>query len=524
MAVMDPKQWLLKHVEKVVLVAALGVLCWSLYAYPPWAAKNPLVDAINRNVKGIQDRQKVEYTADAETKDPNKKVPPGINPVQDYVAVVEKTVGQPWSDANEVTPYDSRWVIFEDDIGGHWTPVAPAPVGVEAPTQVLAKAEKNRVIVIFKIDDRVQQRACEESRVREYGKGLPFYQVIITRESVSGHEAPVELNKGVNWLPTGLGKRYGEPAEAVGGGALLDGPGPWHMEEGVVVFSQRARPPDVGDEQRREEERRRVEEELRRQQEQEKKRRDAEKTGVKPPVGTGTTPGPKPITGGPKPPKTVTPGTEERYYWFVDNDVETEGKYKYTVTIVVKNPVYKSPAYTDSDKVPPLLSSTAAVSNVVEIAPFKEWYFTGGVPATEQAMCVVRVLTAQERKLDNAAVLALVAQIKQGETGATGTEPAGEWVKERFSVKPGEEVGVVKSTKLADGQAVDVDFATGGEVILMSQGFQVSEGEQNKLIQAPDGTLQRVKVVTRTVVPRLEITVMDRKGNVYRKWQETVKD
>ena len=509
---MNPKQLLLEHVEKVVLVLAVGVLIWAVWAYPPWVEPNPLADRIGKDMSAITERKKVEYTDDLDlaAKDPNKHVPPGVERVRDYVWMIEKSIQQPWSNPQEVTKYDPTWVIFEDDIGTPWKKVVPQPPVVLGPTEVLAKAEKNRVIVIFKLDQAPQRRILAETRVREYERGLPFEQVIITRQNMSGNEPPEQLtNKG--WLPTGIGRMYGAPSDTGGGGSRLDEPMPWGNTGNVVMFSQR----EVA---QMDPERRRFEEELRRQGE----------TGGRPaptaPVAPVTPTVPPRRGGRPGPTgadKTVVMGADEQYFWFVDNDVETEGKYKYMVTLVVKNPAYKSPAYERADTVPEFITSTATSSGEVAVVPFKEWHFSGGAQATEQAWCVVRVLTTEERKLDNAAVLALVAQMKQG---VAVTETPGEWVKERFPVKPGEEVGGLKTVKLAGGQTVEVDFSTGIQSVLVSEGFQVTEDERTRLQPGADGKLEQVKVVMRTVVPKLEITVMDRKGNVYRKWQETVRD
>ena len=136
----------------------------------------------------------------------------------------------------------------------------------------------------------------------------------------------------------------------------------------------------------------------------------------------------------------------------------------------------------------------------------------------------MRVLTSVQRELDRAAVVALAQQIRAG-GDVPVNEPTGVWVKERFRVRPGQEIGGKKSVTLNTGQTVDVDFATGVYVVAISEGIQVVEDTRNNLVQDPvTGDFVRVEILQRSVKPKLKITVVDRKGHTYSRWQAVVRD
>jgi len=498
MAVMDPKQLLLKHVEKVVLLLALVVLLWAVYSYPPWSGVIEEEQKIADDLKAIRGHQELVWKPEA--KDSGDRVPPGVEKVPDYLEKIKESVREPWGQAEEVEPFPQKAFIFED-ARMQWQEEAPPAPTVLPPVEVLAKAEKSRVVVIFKIDHKMQRMLLQGTNVPLYAEGLPFEKIIVKRENVDTGQVEVRGEDG-QWKPEGLPRLYGGASSVPGGGAMLDRPDAWGEGANVVMFSQRKGGDDA----------QRLEEELRAQQERDKR------------ATPGPTPAPKPAPRRGGAPAAVGPvvTSDEQYLWYVDT-VETEGKYRYSVTIVVRNPVYKSSAYKGTDVVPEFVSSTPKESNVVEIAPFREWHFTGGAPNLEQGWAVVKVQTVQERKLDAAAILRMVADMKQG-TGGVNTDPAGEWVKDRFSVRPGEEIGSAKSVRLGNGQSAEVDFSTGIQAVVIGEGFQVVEDQRVRLVMGADGTMERVTVVIRNVVPKLSMVVMDRKGNVSRRWQETLRE
>ncbi len=536
MAAIDPKQMLLKHIEKVVMLLACVVLTLTVWSYPPWHPDIDQAREINKHLEEIGTRELVEYTADPELAKQNKnlELPPGIDKVPNYVGMIDELVRKPWPDKKGITELDLMKAIFVDvnmKPIGPWQ-VAPFPPRMlpVPPGGVLAKGAKGRVVVIFRIDQQAQRRVLEDTGVLEYtDKGLPFHSIIIKRRDVTTGETRTISKE----FPEGFPKYYGPPEDMPFvparplGGAALDGPAHWRSTDHVVIYAQRNPPPprdriDPAEaDQRREEERRaRFEEELRRRQE-ELRRRQEEKT---PRTGTETR-RPKPRSGTkrprPAPGRKPGPGLGNRYFWFVDN-VDTEGTYEYSVTLTVKNPVHGLKKFKDAKKRPGLLTSEATTSNIVKIASFKEWYFSGGAPASEQAWCVVRVLTSEERKLDGAAVENIVREIRAGGVGVGKQldEPAGEWATQRFEVRPGEEIGRRKIVSLPSGERRMVDFSTGVQMVALSEDYDAVEVSGSRLVQK-DGALVRQEVLRRSVVPKLKITVVDRKGKTYSRWRET---
>lgn len=528
MAAIDPKQMLLKHIEKIVLLLACVVLALTVWSYPPWHPDINEAEEINKHLGEIGKRKLIEYTADpvAAKQNKNLELPPGINKVPDYVGMIDELIRKPWPDKKSITELDLMRPVFADvnmKPTGPWQEAPHPPRMLPVPPgDVLAKGAKGRVVVVFRIDQLSQRRVLEDTGIPEYtDKGLPFHSIIIRRRDVTtGEERTISTE-----FPDGFPKYYGPSGDmpfvparpSPSEGSALDGPVHWRSSADVVIYAQRrpARPRDGGLDPA-EREQRRFEEELRNRQE-EKRRRPATRT---------RRPRPRPSVPRPVAERRISdtkPGSApaNRWFWFVDN-VDTEGTYEYSVILTVENPVFGAKKFKNWKKRPPLLVSEATTSNTVKIASFKEWYFSGGAPAEERAWCVVRVLTSEEKKLDGAAVENIVRDIRAGGVGVGKLdEPAGEWATQRFEVRPGEEIGHKKTVRLPSGERRMVDFSTGVQVIAISEDYQVVEVERTRLVQKGE-KLERQQVLSRSVVPtRLKITVVDRKGKTYSRWQKT---
>lgn len=575
MAAIDPKQLALRHIEKVVLVVAIGWLAWVVLSAPPWQRGIPERSAIQTHVAELQEKMQMTYTPDPAEVIPDKvALPPGVGAVPDFAAQVQAKIDRPVA-PDLAGPVRDDLVVFVNTKAGprqHLKQV-PAPSKVLAAAQVMAATDKGSAVVIFSLNQDSERRALEEPNVPEFLGGLTFTEVQIIRRDLTTKEERVVTPD--NWMPKNLPALYGPPPGwtftparplRTRGGR----PQAWLDDGKVVFYSQRTGQPGADEETRRRQAMqqmdRQMQEDMRRRREQaaaEAARRKAAleaarlraegqenqpqpPTPPRPPIVSPVPPRPSPYT--PQPPRPgyqppvgpTSPGvgpTVNEYYYFVDESVDADGQYEYLVILTVKNALYNSPNYVDTDKLPQELSSPKSQpSNVVRIESFKKWYFTGGAASNEQAICKVRVFVGAETKLDDAAILRMVDELKTksqtaaapgdssaaattGGTWAAAPSREGEWVEASFPVRLGEEIGEKREVTVA-GEKRTVDFSTGMQVVSLTEESQVVEEEHTNLVAGPGGKVNRVKVVVRKVYPKMKLTIMDRNGKVSGRWVE----
>ncbi|KPL02489.1 MAG: hypothetical protein AMK75_02740 [Planctomycetes bacterium SM23_65] len=533
--VRDPKQFLLLHVEKVVLLVMILLVVLVIYVYQPWSIEVPERNDILNQLKEGQTRTGGSHWPPAGKDKDQFEVP-------DYVGRVNTVYRVPWpegraptvrpaQDGGKFVDMPKKWRIIRD------TPPTEPPV--LAPTAVYAQADKGQVVVLFYIDDRSQQRKIEATGVQEYQDGLEYDHIEIWRiDKSTGEKVLITPPK---WRPKDLPLKYGAPITSTGTLGLRSRS---VFAEPVYFFAQE-RPPDAGkleDEYRRrmeEEMRRRMadekrrEEELRRRLEDERRRREeANRRGTTPPAG-------KPPARIPRRTPLRTPGTTPRrrfpevtttpagWHYFLDQKVDPDARYEYIIRIVCKNPVYGSPQY--EQKVAELVESPPAGYLLDKpIAPFKRWYFTGGstLEGHETGTFRVRVFVGGQREITDREISLMVAELKgddksKKKTTAEVTESEGTWVEHNFRIYPGEVIGRAEGKEI-NGEKREVDFGTGCTLVSVRSDVKVDEEPRTSTVRDKDGNIKTIVHLRRVVYPqKLRVAYVDRKGNLRTRWEET---
>ncbi len=536
----DPKQFLLMHVEKFVLVVMGLLLVAVLFLYAPWdievKQKSQIRDRLQDGLREMNDT----------------KFPP-IFVVEQYTEKINELYQTPWLTQRAPALLQPNWPIFWNlPRKGVWkerAPEAPAVVGVKA---VYAKADRGQAVIVFQIDDMAERRLLGDTAIQDYQNGLEFERIEIYRVDRGANEKPVRITPD-NWKPEGLPARYGAPlgsSEVGAAGDVFDVP--------VYIYAQ-ARPPmppgpygggmTPEERQRLEDQRRRMEEEMRRRIEEDRRREEERRRGKidttkptptpspTPRRPTTTTPTPTPVPRpGPVRPVRTTPETATKapggWYYFVDQNVDPDGRYEYNVVIVCRNPVYQQ--YKDTrEGVREFVSSepvSTPPSAVIRVESYKRWYFQGGTHSdqVELGTFKVRNFVGGRRDFTPEEIAAIVAELSgtadtsktsKSRTAVKTTEPEGLWVEAGFTVRPGEEIGG-KTMVNVGGEKREVDFSTGCYVVSVRNDVQVTEDARPMSVAGPDGTLKTETRINRMVIPKLRLAYMDKKGALRTKWQE----
>ncbi|HUW55563.1 MAG TPA: hypothetical protein VMZ92_02935 [Planctomycetota bacterium] len=525
----DPKQFLLMHVEKVVLVVMLILLLLVIYVYKPWSIEIPETNEIRRQ---LEDGQMLVDR-------PVWKLPE----VPDYVAKTSGIIRVPWTGDTTpptVLPYSKPVFVDLMRKGTIWREQAPDAPPILPPAAVYAKADKGQVVVVFQIDDQSQRRKLEGTAVQEYQEGLEYDHIEIWRiDKTTGERIQITP---ADWRPKELPARYGAPATVYGTPTFA----PRSMfGEPVYLFAQN-RPPDPRkmeedlrrqmeeDMRRRMEEEKQRQDELRRRLEEDRRRRMGETPTETPTRRTPTRRTPTVTT--PQPPMrrptriTRTPVlvvAPTGWYYFIDQKVDPDAQYEYAIIISCKNPVFGSPRYTGAaEKVVPVVrSAPATVLADKKIASFKRWYFQGGTVSEQLEMGTfkVRVFVGGRREITMDEINVIVAELS-GTAGtkksATPPEPEGIWVEHNFTVRPGEVIGKMVNKPVGDDKR-DIEFGTGCTLVSIMNDVKVVEEPYTVTRPGPDGKFQTVQLLRRVVFPqKLRIAYVDRKGKLMTRWQE----
>ena len=517
--VRDPRQFLLLHVEKVVLVVMLILLLLVIYVYKPWSIEVPEKSEILRQL----DDGKVLVDK-----------PVWVIPeVDDYVGKTNSIIRVPWPDSQGPAVLPRSKVVFEDlKKGTIWREQDPDPPPVLPAAAVYAKADKGQVVVVFQIDDQSQRRKLEGTTVQEYQEGLEYDRIEIRRIDTSTGEKV--LITPPDWHPRNLPVRYGAPA------SLYGTPGPTsrlRFDDPVYTFAQRRGAEDPrrmqedlrrrmeAEMRRKMEDERRREEDLRRRLEEERARRTGEPTTPprtrRPTTPTRRSPTVRRPTRRTRGPVVVTAPTG--WYYFIDQKVDPDAQYEYEVVIFCKNPAYGSTRY--SGRVVAMVQSPPAkVLADKRIASFKQWYFQGGTVSARMEMGTfkVRVFVGGRRDITMDEINAIVAELSGGKVKKTAVtpEPEGIWVEHSFTVRPGEVIGDLVSKTVGEDKR-DIEFGTGCTLVSVMNDVKVVEEPYTVTRPGPDGKFQTVKLLRRVVFPqKLRIAYVDRKGNLKTRWQE----
>ena len=544
----DPKQFLLLHVEKAVFFVMAGLLVLVIWIFPPWDIS---VDEKDKILGHVSDLKKYRIS-DEETPDP--KADP-------FLQEITNRINTPWGPRN--MPFGDDWVtdiprplpdnrrIFEDRVDGGGDPIAPPP-HVVSPSAVYAVADKGQAVIVFVLDDAAQRRALGASEVLGYAEnGLPFDHIEIYRvDEVTGEREEV-TPKTKDWLPPGLPARYGAPI-ATEGGARLDGFGP-----AVYVWSQRrgGRASDAERELReraasereardRENERnqrerdRMMRERAAREAEARRRRRANERKDPRrkpdlrkrPPRIIRRT-GPKILVKRVAQEQTVPSLAEHaklgRFY-FVDKNVTPDRRFLYEVVIICQNPLFKK----SKPLVEPLAYSEACRSKrELEVPSFTRWFFQSGTASgnIRYARCTVRRFVGGRKDINLEEIDRIIQKLVAGDEptktpkkGALPENIEGMWIEETFKVMPGEEIGGDKLVKLPGGKDPKlIEFGTKCFLVNLDEDFVVIEKPRWKTIKTKDG-VKRIKVLSRHVSRKMRIQYLDPEGRLKTRVQQRI--
>ncbi len=536
----DPRQLLLMHVEKIVLVVMGALLIVVLWFYQPWSVE------VRENQK-IKDLLTQGLDLRAKKDSPwTPEVPPAL----DCISGPNGLYPRPWQNDPAPSLLPPNWPIFWNLPKNRvWKAQAPAPPTVVPVTAVYAKADRGQAVIVFQLDDMAQRRALETTGVTDYQNGLEVERVEVWRIDRNTRQKTRITPDG--WLPADLPPRYGGPAPTskAAPADLFGIP--------VYTYAQGMQPdPRAEDEMRRrmqEEMRKRMEEEMRRRRDEEKKmeerrrkededrlKRELEGSGPRPTppprtprTTTPRTPAPRtpaPRTPTPTPTPGATGGTPGGWYYFVDQSIDPDGRYEYNVVVVCKNPVY--PQYKDSpqERVPEFVQSEAVSTppaTEVKVESYKRWYLQGGTRSAqiEKGIFKVRSFIGGRREFSAEEIAGIVAELSGADTKTrkpapkTVAEPEGTWVEAMFNVLPGEEIGG-KASVTVGADRREVDFSTGCFVVSIENDLQVVEDHRTTPVSGKDGVVKNEERINRMVIPKLRVAYMDRKGVLRTKWQE----
>jgi len=542
----DPKQWLLLHVEKVVLGVMLLLLALVVSVYRPWSIEVPEKEEIRTLT---EDAVRLMKDGDPDRQRP-KLIPPDYKtrvwqiwrePCKDYRRPERRGV----STAAIWSPFNT---ILDPDRGPKTYPVPP----MLKAKRVLVKAGRGEALILFELDDLLQQKQLQQLGVDEYMRGLPFVRIEILRVNrATGEATPITPPK---WLPEGLPRRYGAPLDEFD--ARL------RFAEPIYIFAQR-RPagPDedrlrreMEDLRRRREEmerRRRAEaeerlreEKMRRELEEREARRRREMDGRSPRTPRRTTTTTKPTVRTPRrrprrtPAKRIRPRVidtgpvkaPESVYWFVDKNVKSGTDYEYRVVIYCKNPLFGT-RKADADT-PRVVKSAAATTagQGISFPSITKWYFQGGSVTRDLQMGTfkVRRFVGGHTGFTNAEISDAIADFmrpedeaapvrrKQGDDETAG----GLWVEQSFQVRPGEEIGK-SATVSVEGEPRKVDFATGCHLVSIRDEVHVIESVRKRMVPGRDAPMT-VEDVRRFVnAAKLRCAYTDPRGGLQVRWQES---
>ena len=221
--------------------------------------------------------------------------------------------------------------------------------------------------------------------------------------------------------------------------------------------------------------------------------------------------------------------TPSGVYWFVDKDVKTGMEYEYRVVVYCKNPIYGTSKATPG--MPPVLASKPATSSTAGVVfpSITKWYFQGGFVSQDAQTGTFRVrrFVGGRSGFSSAEINEALADFMrpEGEPKRPTKKPAadenagGIWVQQNFQVRPGEEIGR-KAVVDVSGQPREVDFATGCQLVSISDEVSVVESVRERLVPGKDApkTVQDVQRIVNAV--KLRCAYINPQGGLDARWQE----
>ena len=543
--VRDPKQWLLLHVEKVVLAVMLLLLVLVLAVYHPWNIQVEKKDQIRIMVEDGEDRiSKGKWKKELPAPTYGQKVTDLLNvPWPDHAwedmgAASPKLLGR--EVCKIVTPRDVK-------IDG---PIRVLVPKVLPPRRVFAKAERGEVLIVFEMEEEAQRKE-NEGADEVYFEGLPFDHIEIER--INKRTAATKVITPTDWLPAGLPARYGAPRTGANA--------PVRFAEPVYLFAQPRRGGE--DTRRRDEERRRLEEAMARERDQERERRrrereledrrrrdaakrmaddtrDLKDRVIRDRTGRPTRPARR-VNRTTKTPRKTPRVTPRRkidpadvapggVYYFVDRDVDAGSEYEYRIVVYCKNPAINEPGKVTATTPKILASRPVSTGRRGKIVTQKvtKWYFQGGSVGSNVQLGTFRVrcFVGGRKGLTPEEIKEIIDEFlnPRGEdvkvAGRGKDEVAGLWVEQDFQVKPGEEIGK-KVRKNVDGQMRDIDFSTECCLVSVRNDVQVLEAKRKVSVPGPDGRPTTVEEIRRIVnASKLRCSYTDVNGELQMRWQK----
>ena len=500
--VRDPKQFLLLHVEKIVLVAMALLLILVFIAYHPLGIEVPEKAEIERLLEegmvavGVRNWDKLPV-------------------VQNHVAQIAQIIDTPWQDGAAPSLRPLNELDFDNTKGGVTDDphrFVPPPVVIPA-SKAYARALKGKAVVIFQIDHRKERRELDSLAVPDYQSGIPFERIEIYRiDRSTGEKTRATPESG--WLPEGLPRQYGAPP-GFPGGAMGPAYAPGFAEPIYVFAQERSEEEEM---RRRMAEERAREEELRKRIEDERRRHERTPTRPSRP-GSPTRPRPAP---GDTDETTIPAG----WHYFLDSEMTPDVEYDYQIILVCRNPA-KQPGSTQ----PARVASAPTTGRLNEPVPsFRQWYFTGGSVTNDVELgnFKVRCYMGGQQEITSAEISRLIAELTgTAEVAAPPTRrrpgevpvAEGAWVEKSFTVRPGEEIGMKVSVSV-DGEKRAVDFRTGCQLVSIREDVQVIEDQRTARVPEGGTVVSEKRVQLIVFSKKLRIAYVDAKGRLHTRWQE----